>query len=133
MLLSNTRDYAKNNFEMEKRAIYNVIKKSNEDCMFRDSHLLLFLFFIYYVIYSWLNTDINNIITKWWCIFYPFLKGPLCQLQINRRFLLIQIHVLLKVPQKFQLQGIPFTLLWEAFLGKTLTEWFNFLRLILRE
>ena len=34
MHLSNIWDYTKNNFEFERRAIYNVLKIFNEDCMF---------------------------------------------------------------------------------------------------
>ena len=44
----------------------------------------------------------------------------------KRKNLLIQIHLLLKVPQEFQLQGIPFTLLKETFREEIFREIVDF-------
>ena len=63
--------------------------------------------------------------------FLTTFASPIVSIAKKRKILLIQICVIVKVPQGFQTQGLPATI--RNFLGKIFREKFNLSRLILRE
>ena len=54
--------------------------------------------------------------------FLTTFASPIVSIAKKRKILLIQICVIVKVPQGFQTQGLPATLLLETFLEKFLEK-----------